>query len=377
MPNVTMKAVSLFSGALGLDLGVEQAGFDIRLAIEIDKLACETIRMNKPELKLVEGDVATLTGEDIFNLSNLEPGEITLLFGGAPCQSFSTAGRRGSFDDPRGNLVLEFIRLVAEIQPDYFILENVRGILSAAIRHRPIDKRGNGHRPLDPDEQQGSVLAYIYEMFGQIGYKVHHKLLMAADFGVPQKRQRVFFIGSKDGRLVPFPEPTHAEKPNMLTRKKWVTLGEALEGLKQDCVEAPEYGQERLQYLKLVPPGGNWRDLPEDLQPKALGGAYKSSGGRVGFYRRLSFDKPSPTLLTSPDQKGTMMCHPTENRPLSVAEYARIQQFPDDWMFCGSVSAKYRQIGNAVPVGLARAVAGALAEHIVKKNTSKWSEVLE
>ncbi|MBV6437841.1 MAG: Modification methylase HaeIII [Anaerolineae bacterium] len=361
--DMTLTAISLFSGALGLDLGVERAGFDIRVAVEIDKTACNTIRANRPELCLVEGDVSKLTGSELLEFAGVDSGALTLLFGGAPCQSFSTAGRRQSLSDPRGNLVLEFIRLVDEMKPDYFILENVRGILSAAIKHRPIVDRLDD-RPNDPDEEQGSVLRYMYELFDRIGYVTHHRLLMAADFGVPQKRQRVFFIGSKNGSMVPFPNPTHSETPDLFTPKPWVTLKYAFENLEQTEVEAPGYTEERLRYMRFVPQGGYWRDLPKELQKQALGGAYFATGGRVGFYRRLSLDAPAPTLVTSPDQKGTMMCHPTEDRPLSVAEYARIQQFPDNWVFTGSMSAKYRQIGNAVPVGLSYAVAHALREHI-------------
>ena len=127
-----------------------------------------------------------------------------------------------------------------------------------------------------------------------------------------------------------------------------------------DQGECATLSEERLKFLKMVPEGGNWRDLPEDIIPIAMGGAYKSGGGKVGFYRRLSYDQPSPTVVTSPVQKATMMCHPTQNRPLSVKEYARIQQFPDDWVFTGTTAAKYRQIGNAVPVGLAEAIGKAV-----------------
>lgn len=363
-----MNAVSLFSGALGLDLGFENAGFDIRLAAELDPKACETIRANRPDLNLFEGDVATLSGEDIFNLAGIEPGELTVLFGGAPCQSFSTAGKRRSFDDARGNLVLEFLRLIHETRPDYFVLENVRGLLSAAISHRPLAERGDDFPALQADEQPGSVMNYIYEMLNTLGYTAHHQLLMAADYGVPQIRQRVFMIGSRNGELVPFPRPTHTKQPDLFSSQTWRTLGDALADLQQETVEAPQLNEKTLKYLKYVPPGGYWKDIPDALQAEALGGAYNSSGGRVGFFRRLSFDKPAPTLVTSPNQKATMMCHPTEDRPLSVKEYARIQQFPDDWVFTGNMTSRYRQIGNAVPVGLAYAVATALKQHIEQRH---------
>ena len=137
---------------------------------------------------------------------------------------------------------------------------------------------------------------------------------------------------------------------------QWQTVRSVIKDLEFDHGECATLSEERLKFLTMVPEGGNWRDLPEDIIPIAMGGAYKSGGGKVGFYRRLSYDQPSPTVVTSPVQKATMMCHPTQNRPLSVKEYARIQQFPDDWVFTGTTAAKYRQIGNAVPVGLAEAI---------------------
>ena len=127
-----------------------------------------------------------------------------------------------------------------------------------------------------------------------------------------------------------------------------------------NCGECAAFSEDRMNYLKLVPEGGNWRDLPKEVVEAAMGGAYTSGGGKVGFYRRLSYSQPSPTLVTSPVQKATMMCHPTQNRPLSVREYARIQQFPDDWIFSGPLAAQYRQVGNAVPVGLATAIGNAI-----------------
>ena len=137
-------------------------------------------------------------------------------------------------------------------------------------------------------------------------------------------------------------------------------MNDTIRDLENNCGECAAFSKDRLAYLRLVPEGGNWRDLPEDIRKEAMGGAYGSGGGKVGFYRRLSYSQPSPTLVTSPVQKATMMCHPTQDRPLSIREYARIQQFPDDWQFMGTSVAKYRQIGNAVPVGLALALGNAV-----------------
>lgn len=153
-----------------------------------------------------------------------------------------------------------------------------------------------------------------------------------------------------------------------------MTLGDTIKTLEDVEGECASFSDGRLRFLRMVPEGGNWKDLPSDVLQEAMGGAYTSGGGKVGFYRRLSYAQPSPTVVTSPVQKATMMCHPTKDRPLSVAEYARIQQFPDDWIFMGTTVDKYRQIGNAVPIGLARAIGQMLvavankdAEIVVKR----------
>jgi DNA (cytosine-5)-methyltransferase 1 len=186
-------------------------------------------------------------------------------------------------------------------------------------------------------------------------------VLNAADYGVPQTRERVVFIGSRDGEDVRLPPPTHSAD-------KWVTLGSALADLSDPEPEFTTIPSGKAKFLKLVPPGGNWRDLPETLQKKALGRAYDSWGGRNGFCRRLSWEKPSPALTTRPDSKATILCHPTELRPLSVREYACLQQFPDGWTFAGGTPQKYKMIGNAVPLGLGKAVGLSLVGLMRKRN---------
>lgn len=233
-------------------------------------------------------------------------------------------------------------------------MENVRGLLSAAIRHRPIKERGKGAPPYEPDELPGSAFQVILAEFDRLGYSYVYGLLNAADYGVPQVRERVIIIGSRDHEPIALPQPTHHKDGLHLPR--WRTVREAWDGLDDPSPEYPPYPESRLRFLRPVPEGGNWRDLPPELWPEAMGGAFTSGGGKVGFYRRLAWDKPAPTVTTSPAQKATDMCHPSELRPISVREAARLQGFPDNWLFCGSMADRYRQIGNAVPVGLGKAI---------------------
>lgn len=361
MPRNSRSVISLFSGALGLDLGLEAAGFDVRVAVERNRFACETIRANRPDLPLIDRSIEDVHTTEILEAGRLEVGEPTLLTAGPCCQAFSTAGQRASLEDPRGVLFRHFLRVVREARPRFFVMENVRGILSAAIRHRPLKKRGPGFPPLQPDEELGSAFSLILRDLESLGYYVVFGLLNAADYGVPQTRERVVFIGSRDLELVKIPSPTHREAGGR-GFEQWVTLRDALAGLRSYQSDYTPLSPRNLRYLERIPAGGNWRSLPKTMQERALGGAYRSWGGRTGFLRRLSWHRPSPSLPTRPDSRATMLCHPRANRPLSVKEYARLQQFPDDWQFSGGLPQQYKQIGNAVPVGLGVAVGVALRE---------------
>lgn len=337
--------ISTFSGAMGMDNGLEKAGFSIRLAVEIEKAMCETIRLNKPQLPLVSDDIRNYSGEDLLTRAGLNPGELFLLCGGPPCQAFSTAGKRRGLDDERGNVFLKFIELVGEMRPKYFLIENVRGILSASYTPPGSHYSYAG--------EKGSALAYLLGQIEEIGYSYSFTLYDAANYGVPQRRERVIIIGSREGYRVPLVPPSHSENAaNGL--KSWVSLREAIEGL-QTCT-AGVIPERRKKFYRYLSAGQNWKDLPKELQKEAMGKSFELQGGKTGFYRRLSWDKPSPTLVTCPTMPATELCHPDEIRPLSVEEYARIQMFPDSWKFAGNLSAVYKQIGNAVPVGLAEAV---------------------
>lgn len=368
------NAISFFSGAGGLDLGLEKAGFDIKLSVEIEEVYCETMKNNNPGWNVFKGDIMTFDTKKIYSKANLdEDEEIDLVVGGSPCQSFSTAGKRTAFSDSRGQAMLRFAEVVSDIKPKAFILENVRGLLSSAIEHRPLNKRGEGFPPLKPSEERGSALKYLFSQFD--GYKIEKKLLNAADFGVPQKRQRVFIVGIREDldKSFKFPEPTHSEHP-VEDKKPWVPVSEVLKPLKRITHQHTNYSEERLKYMKMIPKGGgNWRDLRrfgEDVVKEAMGGAYNSGGGKVGFYRRIKSNEPAPTILTSPVQKSTNLGHPYEDRPLSVQEYLAIQQFPVNYKVSGTLHQQYIQIGNAVPVGLAECIGKSLIS-ILKEASEK------
>lgn len=345
--------ISLFSGAMGLDIGLGQAGLNVVLGQDFEPACVETIRANGH--RVLVGDIRELQPKTLLDMTGLEIGEPFMICGGPPCQPFSTAGKRLGINDPRGSLFMDFIRMIDYIRPRFFVMENVKGIMSAPLKHVPLEERDNN----DPDQKLGTVLDVILAEFNKLGYKTVYGILDAVNYGVPQFRERFVLIGSRDQEDIFLPLPTHFQM-HQNPQFRWVTVGQVIKDLENEDSECGKMGEERIKYLHMIPEGGNWRDLPAELIPEAMGGAYKSGGGKVGFYRRLSYAQPSPTITTSPAQKATMLCHPVKDRPLSVKEYARIQQFPEDWIFTGNVAAKYKQIGNAVPVGLAKAIGQAV-----------------
>ena len=329
------------------------------VALECKSFPAATIVRNRPSLPLINRPIEDVPSDEILAEAQLAREEAFAVVGGPSCQVFSTAGRRKSLSDPRSTMFEHFVRMVRDTRPEFFIMENVRGLLSAAVRHRPLKERGPGYPRLTDEELLGSAFRVVAETLRALGYYCVFDVLNAADYGVPQTRQRLVIIGSRDGRRVRMPEPTHdSEGARGLAR--WRTLGEALEGLKEENPDYYAFCPTKERHLKLVPEGGNWRQLPDELKSQALGSALVSWGGRSGFFRRLSRERPCPALTTRPDSKATTLCHPTELRPLTVGEYARIQQFPHDWDFEGSVRQKYKQVGNAVPLGLATAIGNAL-----------------
>jgi len=346
-------ALSFFSGAMGLDLGIEKAGFDIRLACEVDKYCRQTIAINKPNAALLT-DINEYSAKDIRQAAGLKKSdEIDLIMGGPPCQAFSTAGKRNGFNDDRGNVFLKYLELCLELQPKYFVIENVRGLLSCPMDHRPHDQRGEKFPDLSEDELKGGALNFIVNRLEDSGYGYSFNLYNSANFGTPQIRERVIIICSRNGKRPPFLTPTHAQD-GAYGLPKWKNLKSCISNLKEhDHLNFPE---KRLKYYRLLKPGENWKNLPENLQKEAMGKSYYSGGGKTGFLRRLAWNKPSPTLVTHPAMPATDLAHPMEDRPISVQEYKRIQEFPDNWELAGPVIQKYKQVGNAVPLGLGYAV---------------------
>ncbi|MCD8283039.1 MAG: DNA (cytosine-5-)-methyltransferase [Prevotella sp.] len=321
-------SVELFAGAGGLALGMEQAGFRHVLLNEIDPSACATLRMNRPEWCVAEQDIATISFRPWC-------GKVDFLSGGFPCQAFSYAGKQGGFADTRGTLFFELARAVREIEPKVFMCENVRGLAAH-----------DGGRTLDVIKAEIRSMGYTL---------IEPRVLKAILYKVPQKRERLILIAVRndlaDKAVYKWPDPYY----------KVMTLRDAFfKGELYDCDVPPSPGQRypkrKEEVMRLVPEGGDWRDLPEDVRREYMKGSYNLGGGKTGMARRLAFDSPSLTLTCAPAMKQTERCHPTETRPLTVREYARIQTFPDSWQFAGSLQAEYKQIGNAVPVNLAAAV---------------------
>ena len=378
---------------MGMDIGLEKTGrFDVLACVEKEASFCDTIRANRDagrlraDLKVFEGDIAEFDPMEVLNAVGLKPGEVDLLVGGPPCQSFSTAGRRRTVSDPRGTLLWQFLRFVDKVQPRFFLMENVRGLLSAALRHRPIANRPEkGGAPLGPDEEPGSVVRLFADDLSRLDQSYHMDCfeVNAVNYGAPQLRERALFVGNRYGSVVDFPDPTHGRPerqdttPDLFGTKEalqpWQTLGDAIGDLNDPGPTIMDFSPRKKEFLSMVPPGSNWRSLPIEAQQKSMGRAWHAKGGRSGWWRRLSFDLPCPTLVTMPNHAGTSLCHPNEVRALSLLEYALIQEFPRDWEFCGSTSEQYAQAGNAVPVRLGKVAGEVVASALDKLSARNWT----
>ncbi len=340
IPKREYSSIELFAGAGGLAIGLEESGIKCLALNEIDHWACETLRNNRPDWNVIEDDVKNISFSSYKN-------KVDVVTGGFPCQAFSYAGKKLGLNDARGTLFYEFARVVQETMPPICIGENVRGLMN---------------------HDNGRTLQGMISILDEIGYHViTPRIFKTIFYKVPQKRERVLIVGIRkdlNHHLYEFPKPF----------KKVFTLKDALKKgdlFDSDVPQSPgsKYPSGKKDVLEKVPEGGYWRDLPLDIQKEYMGAGFHLSGGKTGMARRMSWSEPSLTLTCSPAQKQTERCHPDETRPFTIREYARIQTFPDNWAFSGSVSQQYKQIGNAVPVNFAKEVGYSIINFLNKANT--------
>lgn len=326
---MTYKSIELFAGAGGLALGLEYAGFGHIGLVEINKSASDTLRLNRPQWNILCEDIETVAVRNLEKEFNIKKGELDLLSGGAPCQSFSYAGKRLGLNDIRGTMFYHYATFLEKLQPKMFLFENVRGLLS---------------------HDKGKTYETILNIFEDTNYITVHKVLNAWNYGVPQKRERLITIGIRKDLAdkIKFSFPSEYEyKPVM----KDVKLD-----INPPAEECARYSEYKARVFSLVPAGGYWRDIDPVIAKEYMKTCWDMGGGRTGILRRIGLDEPCLTVLTSPGMKQTDRCHPLEIRPFSYRENARIQTFPDEWLFCGRLSEKYKQVGNAVPVNLAKEI---------------------
>lgn len=362
---VKPKAISLFSGAGGLDLGVHQAGFQVLASLELDKHCCNTLRnwAKKSGAVVIEDDIRKVNTSGLRRQFSLKKGELDLLFGGPPCQSFSLAGKRGCLLDERGLLLFEMVRFAEEFKPKAILIEQVKGLLSAK-------------------DQAGKPCGVVMRLFSRLeslGYKVTKEVLLAANYGAPQLRERVFVIALRGKKEFSYPEPTHGKYvdgvPFLSRTKAYVTVGEALAGLP---APVPKGVQETVPNHTDVTPNGDRLRINGVPEGGYLANQFQLPDGQrknlhpkkdTTKFRRLSNSLPSLTLRC-----GEIFFHPTENRYLTPREYLRIHGYPNWFILQGPIRGRsgqvrdldqHRQVANSVPPPLAKAVAGALLQQLI------------
>lgn len=375
----SLYSVDLFAGAGGLTAGFHMAGFKPLAANDFEEAAADTFRKNFPDVPFFECSIEDLSGERLLNEAGIEPGEIDVLLGGPPCQAFSIYNHQRGMDDERSGLFREYLRIVEAVQPRAVVMENVTGMRSVG---------------------DGRAIREIHKQLENFGYNVEHEILRAEDYGVPQERRRIFFVACKESEIM-WPDPTHGDPADLFSQglEPFVTVGGALSDLPElengggtvDLVDydkppesdyqklmrkdspgvanhqAANLGDKNMKRISHIDPGGSWRDLPYDLLPAGMKKARRSD--HTKRYGRLELDGLFSTILTKADMHWGAFIHPTQDRTLTMRECARAQSFPDRFIFCGNRGEQYRQIGNAVPPLLAKAVADSVREMLAEPTT--------
>ena len=367
-----LSAIDLFAGAGGLSEGFRQMDFDILAANDFDAFAAETFKSSHPEAVFLDGAIEEIKASEFLAAAGIQKGELDVLLGGPPCQAFSIYNHQRGMHDDRSGLFREYLRIVADLEPRFVVMENVTGILSIA----------GGH-----------AVTEIVESLSRLGYHVEFGVLKAEDFGVPQERRRVFFIGSRESDVIDWPTPTHGVSDLgplfSTTRLPLVTVQDAIsdlpalginEGVEETVYTSPPLSEFQclmrdgspalfnhvapalqainLKRLKYIPQGGSWRDIPHGLLPAGMKQAKRSD--HTKRYGRLHPNGLASTILTKCDLHWGAYIHPWQERTITVREAARFQTFPGKIQFRGPRGEQYRQVGNAVPPLLARAVAQSI-----------------
>lgn len=366
---MAFKVIDLFAGVGGLSYGfAHDDEFEIIAANEILEPMAKAYSSNHPSVMMYNKDIKDFSLDDLTRDLGVKKGDIDIIVGGPPCQAYSTVGKR-LIDDPRGKLFQEYYRILKELRPKLFVFENVKGLLSM---------------------QGGDLIKTIIALFESIGYHMQMRLLNAADYGAPQIRERVILVGTLDSKPFIYPKPTHYDpelgKPKDSSLKPYVTLGEAISDLPSiktgesataySCEpqneyqrlmranapaeihehEVPKNNAKLVAIMEALPDGGSPKDIAEELRPNS---------GFANCYCRLWWDKPSTTITRNLGCPSSSRCiHPRDPRPLSTREGARLQGFPDDYIFCGKRGDKHLQIGNAVPTFLSRAIKDSVKSYL-------------
>lgn len=352
--------IDLFCGAGGLSEGFRQAGYRVLAGNDFFDAAGETFAATHREAKFLPGAIQQYSPEDFLEAAGLNPGELDVLVGGPPCQGFSVYNHQRGLHDERSSLYLEYLRIVAGLLPNWVVLENVTGMTSAG---------------------GGAAVNAIIEGLGKLGYKVEAKILRAEEYGVPQERRRLVFIGNRIGLPIEFPKQTHGpgllpfvtieaaigDLPRLKNGEENGVMGYSTEAKSEYQAElrggsnsvdnhaAAKLSKVNLERLKHIPQGGSWRDIPIDLLPEGMKKAKRSD--HTKRYGRLRWDGLASTILTKCDPHWGAYYHPDQDRTITVREAARLQSFPDWFEFKGSRTDQYVQVGNAVPPMLGRAIA--------------------
>jgi DNA (cytosine-5)-methyltransferase 1 len=348
LPMKSLTAIDLFCGAGGLSAGFARAGFDILAGNDIDPAAGQTFQLNHPGSKFFAGPVQDVSAAFLLSATGLKSGELTCLIGGPPCQGFSVYNHQRGMHDARSHLFKDYLRLVKGLLPEWIVMENVTGLLSI---------------------EGGKVVETIVQSLNELGYRVEWQVLKAELFGVPQERRRVVFIGTRTDKEIKFPSPTHG--PGL---KAFFTIQQAIgdlpvleNGGKNDGATsglqnhtAPKLSAINLARMKHIPQGGSWRDIPVDLLPEGMKRAKRSD--HTKRYGRMRWNGLASTILTKCDIHWGAFIHPDQSRAISVREAARLQSFPDDFIFAGSMTDQFVQVGNSVPPLLAQRIAEAILE---------------